>query len=43
MNLEALQEQWKSDSVIDPEKYGEESTRIPQLHLRSWKYTTRMP
>ena len=34
MNLEALQEQWKSDSVIDPEKYGEESTRIPQLHLR---------
>ena len=34
MNLEALQEQWRTDSVIDPDKYGEESTRIPQLHLR---------
>ena len=25
---------WKTDSVIDPDKYGEESVRIPQLHQR---------
>mgnify|MGYP001414188366 CR=1 FL=1 len=34
MNLENLQEMWKTDSVIDPDKYGEESVRIPQLHQR---------
>ena len=34
MNLETLQDKWKEDSVIDPDKYGEESVRIPQLHMR---------
>ena len=28
MNLENLQEMWKTDSVIDPDKYGEESERF---------------
>ena len=38
MNLEALQEQWRTDSVIDPDKYGEESVRIPQLHMRYMEF-----
>ncbi len=38
MNLEQLQDKWKEDSVIDPEKYGEESVRIPQLHMRYMEF-----
>ncbi len=38
MNLETLQDKWKEDSVIDPDKYGEESVRIPQLHMRYMEF-----
>jgi len=38
MNLETLQEMWKKDSEIDPDKYGEESIRIPQLHMRYMEF-----
>ncbi len=38
MNLEQLQDKWKEDSVIDPDKYGEESVRIPQLHMRYMEF-----
>ena len=38
MNLETLQHKWKEDSVIDPDKYGEESVRIPQLHMRYMEF-----
>ena len=38
MNLEQLQEMWKKDSEIDPDKYGEESVRIPQLHMRYMEF-----
>tara|TARA_B100001996_G_scaffold252440_1_gene195917 strand:+ start:192 stop:620 length:429 start_codon:yes stop_codon:yes gene_type:complete len=38
MNLEKLQELWKTDSQIDPDKYGEESIKIPQLHMRYMEF-----
>ena len=38
MNLETLQDKWKEDSVIDPDRYGEESVRIPQLHMRYMEF-----
>ena len=38
MNLETLQDKWKEDSVIDTDKYGEESVRIPQLHMRYMEF-----
>lgn len=38
MNLEQLQDKWKEDSVIDPDRYGEESVRIPQLHMRYMEF-----
>ena len=38
MNLEQLQDKWIEDSVIDPDKYGEESVRIPQLHMRYMEF-----
>ena len=38
MNLETLQDLWKTDSVIDPDKYGEEAVRIPQLHMRYMEF-----
>ena len=38
MNLETLQDLWKTDSVIDPDKYGEESVKIPQLHMRYMEF-----
>ena len=34
MNLETIQEMWKKDSVIDGDLYCEESTKIPQLHMK---------
>lgn len=34
MNLETLQNMWKKDCVIDTDLYCEESTKIPQLHMR---------
>tara|TARA_B100000214_G_scaffold157784_1_gene113214 strand:+ start:140 stop:568 length:429 start_codon:yes stop_codon:yes gene_type:complete len=38
MNLEQLQDLWKKDSEIDPDKYGEESIKIPQLHMRYMEF-----
>ena len=38
MNLESLQELWKKDSVIDTYLYCEESTKIPQLHMRYMEF-----
>ena len=34
MNLETLQEKWKSDCQIDTDQYGNASIIIPQLHRR---------
>ena len=34
MNLETLQEKWKSDFQIDTDQYGNASIIIPQLHQR---------
>ncbi|AHB80746.1 UvsY [Synechococcus phage S-MbCM6] len=38
MNLEVLQEMWKKDSVIDTDLYCEESTKIPQLHMKYMEF-----
>ena len=38
MNLEQFQEMWKKDSVIDGDLYCEESTKIPQLHMRYMEF-----
>ena len=38
MNLETIQEMWKKDSVIDTDLYCEESTKIPQLHMRYMEF-----
>ena len=38
MNLETLQEMWKKDSVIDGDLYCEESTKIPQLHMKYMEF-----
>ena len=38
MNLASLQELWKKDSVIDTDLYCEESTKIPQLHMRYMEF-----
>ena len=38
MNLESLQELWKKDSVIVSDFYCEESTKIPQLHMRYMEF-----
>jgi len=38
MNLETLQDLWKKDSKIDNDLYCEESTKIPQLHMRYMEF-----
>lgn len=38
MNLENLQEMWKRDSVIDTDLYCEESTKVPQLHMKYMEF-----
>jgi len=38
MNLENFQEMWKRDSVIDTDLYCEESTKIPQLHMKYMEF-----
>jgi hypothetical protein len=38
MNLEKFQEMWKEDSKIDRDLYCEESTKIPQLHMRYMEF-----
>ena len=38
MNLEQLQTMWKKDSVIDTDLYCEESTKIPQLHMKYMEF-----
>jgi len=38
MNLEKLQEMWSIDCQIDRDLYCEESTKIPQLHMRYMEF-----
>jgi len=38
MNLEQLQEMWTKDSKIDNDLYCEESTKIPQLHMKYMEF-----
>lgn len=38
MNLERLQELWSNDCKIDRDLYCEESTKIPQLHMRYMEF-----
>lgn len=38
MNLESFQEMWKKDSVIDNDLYCEESTKVPQLHMKYMEF-----
>tara|TARA_R100000005_G_C4881895_1_gene133158 strand:+ start:231 stop:659 length:429 start_codon:yes stop_codon:yes gene_type:complete len=38
MNLETFQDMWKKDSVIDTDLYCEESTKVPQLHMRYMEF-----
>jgi len=38
MNLENFQEMWKKDSVIDTDLYCEESTKVPQLHMKYMEF-----
>ena len=38
MNLESIQEMWKKDSEIDGDLYCEESTKIPQLHMKYMEF-----
>jgi hypothetical protein len=38
MNLETIQEMWKRDSVIDTDLYCEESTKVPQLHMKYMEF-----
>ena len=38
MNLESIQEMLKKDSVIDGDLYCEESTKIPQLHMKYMEF-----
>jgi len=38
MNLETLQDMWKKDSVIGTDLYCEESTKVPQLHMRYMEF-----
>jgi len=38
MNLESFQEMWKKDSVIDTDLYCEESTKVPQLHMKYMEF-----
>lgn len=40
MNLETLQEMWRKDSVIDTDLYCEESTKVPQLHMKYMEFFT---
>ena len=38
MNLETFQEMWRKDSVIDTDLYCEESTKVPQLHMKYMEF-----
>lgn len=38
MNLEKLQDFWRKDSVIDNDLLCEESTKIPQLHMKYMEF-----
>jgi|TARA_B100000131_G_scaffold2620_1_gene2726 hypothetical protein len=38
MNLENLQDLWKTDSKINPDDYGNESIKVPQLHMRYMEF-----
>jgi len=40
MNLETLQGMWRKDSVIDTDLYCEESTKVPQLHMKYMEFFT---
>ena len=38
MNLETLQEMWKTDSVLDDDLHDNDSLKIPQLHAKYMEY-----
>ena len=38
MNLETLQEMWKTDSVLDDDLHDNDSLKIPQLHMKYMEY-----
>ncbi|AOO15822.1 single-stranded DNA binding protein [Cyanophage S-RIM12_W1_24_0910] len=38
MNLESLQEMWKTDSVLDDDLHDNDSLKIPQLHAKYMEY-----
>jgi len=38
MNLENLQEMWKTDSVLHETLHDEDSIKIPQLHMKYMEY-----
>ena len=38
MNLETLQDQWKTDSKLDDDLHDNDSLAIPQLHMKYMEY-----
>lgn len=38
MNLEQLQTEWKTDSVLDDDLHDNDSLKIPQLHMKYMEY-----
>ena len=38
MNLQQIQEMWKTDSVLDDELHDNDSLAIPQLHMKYMEY-----
>ena len=38
MNLETLQEMWKTDSVLDDDLHDNDSLKIPQLHMKYMEF-----
>jgi len=41
MNLETLQEMWKSDSKLDEDLHDNDSLAIPQLHMKYMEFHNR--
>ena len=38
MNLETLQEMWRTDSVLDDDLHDNDSLKIPQLHMKYMEF-----
>ena len=38
MNLENLQQMWKTDSVLDDDLHDDDSLKIPQLHMKYMEF-----